>query len=115
MADESAKRAAQEFLAAKLSEEGQLYENKVNLEAAIALAPKVWKKLADTVIANYREWNAVTGEQSLTCRRRPWAICASAAPAGNFTRCLSTTIPERDSSPLRTMPVPKTSQTLFFA
>ena len=39
MADESAKRAAQEFLAAKLSEEGQLYEDKVNLEAAIALGP----------------------------------------------------------------------------
>jgi hypothetical protein len=37
MADESAKR---EFLAAKLSEEGQLYENKVNLEAAIALGPQ---------------------------------------------------------------------------
>jgi hypothetical protein len=55
MADESAKRAAQEFLAAKLSEEGQRYENKVNLEAAIALGPKVWKKLADTVIANCRE------------------------------------------------------------
>ena len=67
MADESAKRAAQEFLAAKLSGESQLYENKVNLEAAIALGPKVWKKLADTVIANCREWNAVTGEQSSTC------------------------------------------------
>jgi hypothetical protein len=46
MADESAKRAAQEFLAAKLCEEGQQYENKVNLEAAIALGPKVWKKVA---------------------------------------------------------------------
>ena len=66
--NESAKRAAQEFLAAKLSEEGQLYENKVNLETALALGPKVWKKLADTVIANCRVWNAVTGEQSLTCK-----------------------------------------------
>jgi hypothetical protein len=68
MADESAKRAAQEFQAAKLSEEGRLYEDKVNLEAAIALGPKVWKRLADTVIANCREWNAVTGEHSLTCK-----------------------------------------------
>ena len=45
MVDESAKRAAQEFLAAKLSEEGQLYENKVNLEAAIALGPRFGRSL----------------------------------------------------------------------
>ncbi len=68
MADESAKRAAQEYLAAKLSEENQLYEDTVNLEAAIALGPKVWKTLADTVLAHCREWNAVTGDQSLTCK-----------------------------------------------
>jgi len=68
MADESAKRAAQEFLAAKLSVEGQLYEDKVNLEAAIALGPRVWKRLADTVLAHCSEWNSVTGEQSLTCK-----------------------------------------------
>jgi hypothetical protein len=68
MADESAKRAAQEYLAAKLSEEGQRYEDKVNLEAAIALGPRVWKRLSDTVLAHCRDWNAVTGEQSLTCK-----------------------------------------------
>ena len=68
MADESAKRAAQEFLAAKLSEEEQHYEAKLNLEAANALGPKVWKRLADTVMANCQEWNAVTKEQSLTCK-----------------------------------------------
>ena len=68
MADESAKRAAQEYLAAKLSEENQLYQDKVNLRAAIALGPRVWKTLADTVLAHCREWNAVTGQQALTCK-----------------------------------------------
>jgi len=115
MADESAKRAAQEFLAAKLSEEGQLYENKVDLEAALALGPKVWKKLADTVIANCREWNAVTGEQSLTCKETVLDDLHIRCAGRELTRCLSTTIPERASSPSRTPPAPKTSPTLFFA
>jgi len=66
--DESAKRAAEEFLAARLSEEGQSYESRANLEAAIALAPTVWKKVAETVITQCHEWNEVTGEQTLTYR-----------------------------------------------
>jgi hypothetical protein len=68
MADESAKRAAQEFLAARLSQESQLYEDRANLAAAISLGPRVWKRLADTVLAHCTEWNSVTGEQSLTCK-----------------------------------------------
>jgi hypothetical protein len=66
MGDESTKRAAQEYLAARLSEEGQSYEEKLNMEAAVALAPAVWKSFADTVIAKCNEWNAVTQEQTLT-------------------------------------------------
>jgi hypothetical protein len=68
MADESAKRAAQEFLATRLSEENQLHEDRANLEAAIALGPRVWKRIADTVLAHCNEWNSITGEQSLTCK-----------------------------------------------
>src|ERR1700675_2147624 len=68
MPDESTKQAAQEFLAARLSEEGQTHEDKLNSEAAVALAPAVWKRFADTVTATCKEWNAVTQEQTLTCK-----------------------------------------------
>lgn len=68
MGDEGTKRAAQEYLAAKLSEQGQSYEDKHNLEAAIAHAPAVWKEVVDTVITKCREWNAVTNEQTLSCK-----------------------------------------------
>jgi hypothetical protein len=66
MGDESTKRAAQEYLAAKLSKEGQSHENKLNLEAAERLGPAVWKNVASTVIAKCQEWNAVAGEQTFS-------------------------------------------------
>ncbi len=62
------KRAAQEYLAARLSEEAQEYEDRLNLEAAIALGPRVWKRPADIIVTQCREWNAVTDEQTLTCK-----------------------------------------------
>jgi hypothetical protein len=68
MNDESTKRAAEEYLAAKLAEEGQSYEDKLNREAAVSLAPRVWKRAAETVIAKCTEWNAVTKEQTFTCK-----------------------------------------------
>jgi hypothetical protein len=68
MGDESTKRAAEEFLAAKLSEEGQDYENRLNQEAAMTLGPAVWKRVVNNVVGQCREWNAVTKEQSLTCK-----------------------------------------------
>lgn len=68
MSDEITKRAAQEYLATRLSEEGQTYEDKLNTEAAIALAPKVWSQFVEKVSAKCNEWNAVTKEQSLTCK-----------------------------------------------
>ena len=67
MSDASIKRAAQEYLAERLTEEGLTYEQTLNRDAAIALAPSVWKRLAETVKAMCKEWNAVTKEQSLTC------------------------------------------------
>ena len=68
MHDESTERAAQEFLAAKLAEEEQLNEAKLNKEAAVALGPVVWKRVADSVLAKCKEWNAITNEQTLTCK-----------------------------------------------
>ena len=68
MGDESTKRAAEEYLAAKLSEEGQLHEDLLNSEAAVALAPKVWTDVGETIKAKCHEWNLVTGEQPFTCR-----------------------------------------------
>ncbi len=68
MVDKSMKRAAQEYLAVKLSEDEERSESQLNLLAATQLAPAVWKRVADTVIAQCREWNAITNEQTLTCK-----------------------------------------------
>ncbi len=50
MIDESAKQAAQEYLAAKLR------------------SPMVWKYFRDTIFEKCREWNAITGEETLVCK-----------------------------------------------
>lgn len=71
MRDESTKQAAQEFLATKLSEEGQKEEARLNKEAAEARCLEVWKKLRDLIFAQCNEWNAVTKEESLTCKETP--------------------------------------------
>jgi hypothetical protein len=68
MDDKSIKRAAQEYLAERLSEEGLTYEQTLNRDAAIALAPAVWKKTAEAINAMCRKWNEVTKEQTFTCK-----------------------------------------------
>ena len=68
MGDESAKRAAEEYLAAKLSAETLGEEDRLNREAAERLGPSVWKHVADTVTAKCKEWNEVVGEQVFACR-----------------------------------------------
>src|SRR2546428_8453101 len=68
MRDESAKQAAQEYLAAKLTEEELLYEEEQNKKLAFARSPKVWKHLKDTIIEKCSEWNAITQEETLTCK-----------------------------------------------
>jgi len=57
MTDEGAKRAAEEFLAAKLAEEGQSHEDRLNRAAAISLAPAVWKRVLDAVNNKCAAWN----------------------------------------------------------
>ena len=68
MRDESTKQAAQEYLAAKLTEEEQAYEAKLNGETAVARSPLVWKRVKEAIFAQCSEWNAVTQEQTLTCK-----------------------------------------------
>jgi hypothetical protein len=71
MRDESTKQAAQEYLAAKLLEEEQRLQEKLNLATAIARAPLVWKGVKETIFAKCTEWNAVTQESTLTCKETP--------------------------------------------
>jgi hypothetical protein len=68
MRDESAKQAAQEYLAAKLSEEELIYEDTQNKALALARSPMVWKYIKDTIFEKCREWNAITQEETLTCK-----------------------------------------------
>jgi hypothetical protein len=68
MIDETTKQAAQEYLAAKLTEEEQIYEATQNQALAVARAPLVWKQVKDSIFTKCSEWNAVTQEQTLTCK-----------------------------------------------
>jgi len=71
MRDESTKQAAQEYLAAKLAEEGQKHEDKLNQETAVARSLLVWKKFRDAIFEQCRVWNTVTQEETLTCKETP--------------------------------------------
>jgi hypothetical protein len=68
MRDESTKQAAQEYLAAKLTEEEQIYEETHNVALAVARAPLVWKSVKDTIFEKCGEWNDITQEQTLICK-----------------------------------------------
>ena len=68
MTTEDTKRAAQEFLAARLSEETQQQEEALNQEAAVRLAPKVWKQVAEMFVSQCKAWNAIINEEALTCK-----------------------------------------------
>src|SRR6202165_2304574 len=68
MRDESTKQAAQEYLAAKLTEEEQIYEEKHNMALAVARSPLVWTSVKDAIFEKCSEWNAVTQEETLTCK-----------------------------------------------
>jgi hypothetical protein len=79
--DETTKQSAQEYLAAKLTEEEQKFEAEQNLALATARSLMVWKHIKDTILEKCREWNAITQEETLTCKEtmlgdlRVW--CAS--------------------------------------
>jgi hypothetical protein len=71
MRDESTKQAAEEYLAAKLTEDEQKYEDEQNLATAIARSLVMWKRFSGSVLAQCREWNAVTKEETLTLKETP--------------------------------------------
>jgi hypothetical protein len=68
MIDESAKQAAQEYLAAKLTEEEQIYEAEHNMATAVARSPMVWKSVKDAILEKCGEWNEVTQEETFICK-----------------------------------------------
>ncbi|HTZ46112.1 MAG TPA: hypothetical protein VMH20_00870 [Verrucomicrobiae bacterium] len=68
MGDDRIKRAAQEYLAERLSADGLTYEQQLNREAAIACAPALWQKLIASVTAMCDEWNAETRENTFSCK-----------------------------------------------
>jgi hypothetical protein len=68
MNDESAKQAAEEYIATKLEEERQAYEHQLNMETAFTCAPLVWKSVKDAIFSACTQWNTVTNEQTLTCK-----------------------------------------------
>jgi hypothetical protein len=68
MKDESTKQAAQEYMAAKLVEEDQKYEDERNRATAVARALQVWKRFKDAVVTQCNVWNTVTQEETLSCR-----------------------------------------------
>jgi hypothetical protein len=68
MSSDETKRAAQEFLAVQFTEQVQLEEEVLNRQAAQTMAHKVWNRVADAFNAQCKAWNAVTKEESLTCK-----------------------------------------------
>lgn len=68
MATDETKRAAQEFLAVRMSEETEQQEAELNREAALRLAPKVWKQVAETFVSQCKAWNEILHEDALTCK-----------------------------------------------
>lgn len=67
MRDESTKQAAQEYLATRLTEEQQRYEDEQNRATAIARSIVVWRRLRESLLAQCREWNTIVGEEALAC------------------------------------------------
>ena len=69
--DDNTKQAAQEYLAGKLTEDERIYEAKQNRATAVARSLQVWKSFRDSIAQKCREWNAITQEETLTCKETP--------------------------------------------
>ncbi len=68
MSEDRTKHSAQEFLAGKLTEDFEAQENRLNHEAAVRLCRIVWKRVATAVLEKCKQWNEVTGEETLACK-----------------------------------------------
>jgi|ERR1700674_886694 len=90
MRDESTKQAAQEYLAAKITEEDQKYEDERNMATAVARSLQVWKRFKDAIVAQCNVWNTVTQEETLACREtllgdlRIWCAAQSKQMTAQF-------------------------------
>ena len=71
MVDDPIKQAAQEFLVAQFTEDGLASEEQQGREAAISLAPALWKSVLQEVSAICLKWNSVTNQQTLSCKETP--------------------------------------------
>jgi hypothetical protein len=68
MSTDRTKDSAQEFFAGKLSRDFEAEEAKLNHEAAVRLCRVVWTRVATVIQNNCKQWNQVTGEETLTCK-----------------------------------------------
>ena len=68
MSTDRTKDSAQEFFAGKLSKDFEAQEAKLNHEAAVRLCRVVWKRVATAVQDKCKQWNQVTGEETLVCK-----------------------------------------------
>lgn len=69
--DDNTKQAAQEYLAGKLTEDQRIYEAQQNRAVAVARCLQVWKSFRDSIMQKCREWNSITGEETLSCKETP--------------------------------------------
>src|SRR5215472_13078706 len=75
MPSDDTKRAAQEFLAVRISEETEQQEAELNRDAALRLAPKVWKQVAATFVSQCKAWNeTILGDLRIRCAGKPHHI-----------------------------------------
>ena len=68
MSGDRTKQSAQEFLATRLTEDFEAQEKRLNHEAAVRLCRVVWKRVANAVQEKCKQWNEITGEETLTCK-----------------------------------------------
>lgn len=68
MSTDRTKDSAQEFFAEKLSQEFEAQEAKLNHEAAVRLCRVVWNRVATAVQNKCKQWNQVTGEETMVCK-----------------------------------------------
>jgi len=68
MSTDRTKDSAQEFFAEKLSRDFEVQEAKLNQEAAVRLCRVVWKRVATAVQEKCKQWNQVTGEETMVCK-----------------------------------------------
>jgi len=68
MSTDRTKDSAQEYFAEKLSQDFEAQEAKLNHEAAVRMCRVVWKRVATAVQDKCKQWNQVTGEETMVCK-----------------------------------------------